>query len=277
MFPTLLIALQQQTVTYVERMPYTGNELLYRNLLFTATGLILVIGFLLVNRMRVIKKKQRSVEIEKEKYKTLLYGILPEKIAEEFIETGHVEARRHEQVSVMFTDFAGFTQYAESIKPMELVQDLDAVFSMFDSIIQKRKVEKIKTIGDSYMCCAGLPDDSPTHAEDLLDVALDFLEFIQIFRKMKAAEGKNFPDIRIGMHSGPVVASIIGVSKSAYDIWGDTVNLAQRMELASESGKINITQQMYELVKDKFVCVPRGMQEAKGKGNIPMYFVEGRK
>jgi|GEM_PF-1881668 len=250
-------------------------ELVDSRLLFLLSAVAFTSSILLYTRIKLIAKKQILLNEQKNKYKRLLFSILPEKVARELSTTGHVEAKRHEEVTVLFTDFAGFTQYAENIRPMLLVRDLDEIFSMFDSIIINQNVEKIKTIGDSYMCASGLPEPSPTHAEDMVRVALEFLEFITIYRRIKKHNGVDFPDIRIGIHTGPVVAGIIGVSKTAYDIWGDTVNVAQRMEMNSESGKINITETLYHKIKHQFVCTKRGQTEVKGKGLMDMYFVEG--
>lgn len=244
------------------------------NILLIMACITLLISLLLYNRIRVVGKKQVMLREEKNRYKKLLQSIFPAKVAAELLDKGHVEAKRHEEVTILFTDFAGFTGYSEKIRPMKLVKDLDEIFSMFDSIILHQNIEKIKTIGDSYMCAAGLPDPSPTHAEDMVRVALEFQEFITIYRNLKKREGTDFPDIRIGLHTGPVVAGVIGVSKTAYDVWGDTVNVAQRMELASETGKINISEALYLKVKDKFNFTPRGMLEAKGKGFMNMYFVD---
>lgn len=246
-------------------------------LALTLAGLALTACTFLYMRIVVVARKQRLLRDEKNRYKKLLLSIFPKQVAAELLEKGHVEAKRHNEVSILFTDFAGFTAYSEKMKPMKLVKELDEIFSMFDSIILHQRVEKIKTIGDSYMCATGLPEPSPTHAEDLVRVALEFAEFVAIYRNIKKKEGVDFPPIRIGLHTGPVVAGVIGVSKTAYDIWGDTVNVAQRMELASEDGRVNISETLFMLVKDKFDVTPRGMVEAKGKGFMNMYFVDGER
>lgn len=252
-----------------ESVAQFGNPLLLA--LACAT---LAVCFLLYMRVRLAAHKQQMLREQKNQYKKLLLSIFPAKVAAELVEKGHVEAKRHEEVSILFTDFAGYTAYSATMRPMQLVRELDEIFSMFDSIILHRNVEKIKTIGDSYLCVAGLPEPSPTHAEDILQVALEFVEFIAVYRHIKKQEGIDFPNIRIGIHTGPVVAGVIGVSKTAYDVWGDTVNVAKRMEQASEDGKINVSEMFYLKIKDKSRFVPRESIEIKGKGLMEMYFVK---
>ena len=157
-----------------------------------------------------------------------------------------------------------------------LVDEIHHCFSAFDNILQKYKIEKIKTIGDSYMCASGLPVPNYTHATDMLHAALEIRDYMLLRKKEKEAKGEIPFLLRIGIHTGSVVAGIVGVKKFAYDIWGDTVNLAARMEQNSEAGKINISGSTYELVKDKFNCNHRGKITAKNKGEIDMYFVEGK-
>lgn len=248
---------------------------------FHTTGILLLMLIatvslvLLYSRIRLIARKNGLLREERNKYKKLLFSLLPDNVALEIIQTGHVEAKRHDKVCILFTDFVGFTSYSETVKPMELVKHLDEIFSMFDSIILHANIEKIKTIGDSYMCVAGLQHEDRNPAEEMLRVALEFREYIRLFRRLKKLEGVDFPDIRIGIHSGPVVAGVIGVTKTAYDVWGDSVNVAQRMETNSEPGKINVSEAVYlQLPANKFRIEPRGLVEIKGKGPMNMYFVE---
>lgn len=222
--------------------------------------------------LEVVAEK-KEVEKQKKRSDDLLLNILPEEVAEELKAKGSAEAQLIGEVTVLFTDFKGFTQLSEKLTPKELVSELNECFSAFDHIMQKYGIEKIKTIGDSYMAAGGLPTMNTTHAIDVVSAALEIQKFMLQHKVKREAEGRLFLDIRIGVHSGPVVAGIVGVKKFAYDIWGDTVNIASRMESSGEPGKVNISGTTFGLVKDKFKCVYRGKIEAKGKGDIDMYFV----
>lgn len=232
-------------------------------------GLVGVLIFLFVvlrQRNKISKARKRSDE--------LLLNILPEEVAEELKEKGSAEAKYFNEVTVMFTDFKGFTQISEKLTPSELVEVIDTCFKAFDNIIGKHKIEKIKTIGDAYMCAGGLPLSNSTHAENVVSAALEIQKFMNEHLNQRQNEGKEGFEIRIGIHTGPVVAGIVGIKKFAYDIWGDTVNIASRMESSGETGKVNISGRTYDLVKDKFKCQYRGKIQAKNKGEIDMYFVE---
>jgi guanylate cyclase len=205
---------------------------------------------------------------------SLLLNILPKEIAEELKANGKAEAKHFDEVTVMFTDFKNFTQIAEKLSPTELVAEIDMIFDAFDNIISKHNIEKIKTIGDSYMCAGGIPVPNKTHAVDVVNAGIEIQQFIQQHIEKRITEGKDPFEIRIGIHSGPVVAGIVGKIKFAYDIWGDTVNLASRMESSGEPGRINISGPTYELVKDQFHCTHRGKIKAKNKGEVDMYFVD---
>ena len=209
-----------------------------------------------------------------ERSEDLLHNILPEEIADELKAKGSADARHFDAVTVMFTDFKGFTKLSEKLSPTELVAEIDTLFKAFDNIISKYNIEKIKTIGDSYMCAGGLPVANITHAADIVNAAIDIRQFMQRHHEQRMSEHKLHFEIRIGIHTGPVVAGIVGDKKFSYDIWGDTVNTASRMESSGEAGKVNISGATYELVKEYFNCTYRGKIKAKNKGEIDMYFVE---
>lgn len=231
-----------------------------------------VVGF----AQDITEKKQLldDLRVEKEKSDFLLSNILPDEVAEELKAKGKADAKQFESATVLFTDFKGFTQISEKLSPTELIGAINECFSAFDHITQKYGVEKIKTIGDSYMAAGGIPTSNQTHAFDVVSAALEIQEFMNKHRVKKQSEGKLFFEIRIGVHTGTIVAGIVGVRKFAYDIWGDTVNTASRMESSGEIGKVNISETTYNLVKDKFKCEYRGKIQAKNKGDINMYFVE---
>lgn len=234
-------------------------------------------GFAVVLVFAGIFFRQRNkIKVAKKRSDELLLNILPEETAEELKETGTAKAKKFDLVSVMFTDFKNFTQASELLSPEELVKEIDACFSAFDTIITKYGIEKIKTIGDAYMCASGLPAEKSSHAEDIINAGLEMQAYIEKNKKEKISQNKIYFELRLGIHSGPVVAGVVGTKKFAYDIWGDAVNTASRMESSGEIGKVNISGSTYELVKDKFNCVHRGKIQAKNKGEIDMYFVEPR-
>ena len=234
-----------------------------------------VVGF----AMDITEKKilLEDLKHEKEKSEQLLYNILPEEVARELKAKGDVDAKYFESVTVMFTDFKGFTQLSEQLPPAELVREIHTCYKAFDEIITRNRIEKIKTIGDSYMCAGGLPVANTSHASDVVRGALEIKEFMADYLNERKKKNKPLFEIRIGVNTGPVVAGIVGVKKFAYDIWGDTVNIASRMESSGEAGKVNISNNTYALVRDHFACIHRGKIHDKNKGEIDMYFVEGRR
>lgn len=213
---------------------------------------------------------ERTFELQKEKQKTenLLLNILPYEVAEELKENGSSEAKYYDEVTVLFTDFVNFTQSSEKMGAEKMLVELNECFTAFDLIMEKHGLEKIKTIGDAYLAVCGVPIKNQNHAYQTVLVALDIIEFIEERKKTNP----DVLDIRIGINSGSLIAGIVGVKKFAYDIWGDTVNTAARMEQNSEKGKINISESTYQLVKDKIVCEYRGKIHTKGKGEMDMYF-----
>lgn len=237
-----------------------------------ALFLIGLLAFGLFRRNRLISRTKRMIEIERNRSDELLLNILPEQTATELKNYGRVEAKKHEEVSVLFSDFKGYTNYAEDLLPEMLVKSISFYFSEFDNITEKYGLEKIKTIGDAYMCAGGLPYPDSDHAKNTVLAAQEMIEFVASVKKDLTKEYANF-DIRIGISSGPVVAGVVGSKKFAYDIWGDTVNVASRMESMSEVGKINISELTYDLVKSAFECEDRGEFDIKNRGKLNMYFV----
>lgn len=224
---------------------------------------------------KAVSTAERLLAAEHAASEKLLLNILPAEIARELKENGSSEPRYYASTTVCFTDFEGFTQIAESMSPKELVGELDRCFSYFDSLMHRYKIEKLKTIGDSYMFAGGIPLQNQTHAVDCVMVALEIQAFMNQMKEIKSSQGLPYWQLRLGIHSGNLIAGVIGENKFAYDVWGDTVNTASRCESAGISGQINISKATYELVKDFFECEYRGAIAAKNKGNIDMYFVHG--
>jgi class 3 adenylate cyclase len=238
----------------------------------TALSLIFVavLAFNSYKRYKYIQKTSQIIKEEKDRSENLLLNILPQETATELKEHGTVKARRIDGVTVLFTDFIGFTQYAEHESPERMVQSIDYYFKQFDEITTKHNLEKIKTIGDSYMCAGGLHSES-SQAKDVVEAAL---EMIDIIDQVKDSETELIHfDMRVGVHTGPVVAGIVGTKKWQYDIWGDTVNIASGMEANSISGKVNISDATYNQVKNAFNVEYRGEIEIKNRGPMKMYFV----
>jgi class 3 adenylate cyclase/Tfp pilus assembly protein PilF len=217
----------------------------------------------------------RAISREKKTSENLLLNILPSDTAEELKEHGKVQAKKFESVSVLFTDFKDFTRHSSSLTPENLVRSVDYYFSKFDEIIGKHGLEKIKTMGDSYMCAGGLHFHQDDHALKMMQASFEMVQIMEDARN--DSENIMAYDIRIGVNSGPVVAGVVGTKKFAYDIWGDTVNVAARMESNSERGKINISQNTYALIKDRYDCEYRGEIEVKNKGMMKMYYVNKAK
>jgi class 3 adenylate cyclase len=213
------------------------------------------------------RKKNKIIEEERARSEDLLLNILPVAVAEELKAKGTSTARLYNEATVLFSDFKGFTNISNQLSPQELVKELDECFKAFDQIVEKHGLEKIKTIGDAYMCAAGLPEESADHATRTIKAALEMQEWLA------NTPNRALKEARIGVHTGPVIAGVVGARKFAYDIWGLTVNVAARMESQSEPGQVNISQSTYEKVKDSFALSPRGKLPAKGIGEVEMYFV----
>lgn len=217
-----------------------------------------------------------QVADEKEKSDRLLRNILPDRIIMELKNTGRSPARRLEDVSILFADFVNFSRATREIEPARLIEDLGTFFERFDYISKKYGIEKIKTIGDSYMCAGGIPDYYPNHAVDICLLALEIKSFVYGIRefRLEVDEG-DYWNIRIGIHTGPLMGGVIGVHRFAYDVWGETVNIASRIESSGEPGRINISGDLYERVKDFFQCEFRGDIAVKNMAPVPMYFLNG--
>lgn len=256
-----------------------GNQRARNGLIVSiATGIGLIMLSLLAlamyRRNQYMQKTQKIIKEEQARSKDLLLNILPRQTAAELLEKGKVTAKKFESVSVLFTDFVGFTKYAEILEPEQLVQGMDFYYGHFDSIMEKFGLEKIKTVGDSYMCAGGIPDPDSDHAVKIVQAAQEIVAFVEKAKEDRENKKIRF-DIRIGINSGPLVAGVVGTKKFAYDIWGDTVNVASRMESNSEAGKINISENTYNLVKDHFDCEARGALAIKNHGKMKMYYVNG--
>jgi len=275
------MALDREKTNTALREAELAKTRTFRNALLGGAVLLILLVGLLFNRNRLraranrlLTAKNETIERERQRADTLLQNILPEKTAEELKTNGTVKPVYYELVTVLFSDFKNFTTIAEKMSPEALVRELDECFRLFDAIVERHGLEKIKTIGDAYMCAGGLPEPNQTHAMDTVRAALEMQQGLQALGKQKAAAGKPFFEMRIGIHSGPVVAGVVGSHKFAYDIWGDTVNTAARLEQGGEPGKVNISETTWEKVRAEFDCTFRGKLPSKNKGEIAMYFVQ---
>jgi class 3 adenylate cyclase len=230
-------------------------------------------GYSLENYSRSDFINNRLIQSERLKSEKLLLNVLPESIADELKRSTDTIAESFESITILFADIVGFTKFSSSTSPKELVDLLNQIFSMFDEIVDRYGAEKIKTIGDAYMVAGGLPQRSDNHAEAIACLALDMRETLDQFN----INAKQDFNIRIGIHTGPVVAGVIGIRKFSYDIWGDSVNTASRMESHGISGQIQVTNATYAILKDTFIFEKRGEIEVKGKGKMKTYFLQGRK
>jgi class 3 adenylate cyclase len=254
-----------------------------RNILLLAVAFVLLLATLFYFRFRAKRRmadelthKNRLIEEEQKRSNTLLLNILPPAIADELKARNKVAARKYEQATVMFVDFKGFTNVAEQLSPERLVEELDLCFSNFDRIISQYKIEKIKTVGDAYICASGLSDMNASPS-DMVKAALEIQDFLLGLKAERLGQGLPFFEARVGIHIGAVVAGVVGAKKFAYDIWGDTVNTAARMEEACDPGRVNVSEDAYWLTKYEFEWQHRGKIAAKNKGTMDMYYVTGIK
>jgi len=255
-----------------------------RNFFLGLAGVALIIALGLLSRFlsirshnRVLEEKNKIIERERERSENLLLNILPKVIADELKQRGSAQAREYDLASVLFADFEGFSKKSKTMSPEELIRDLDYCFKAFDGIATRHGLEKIKTIGDSYMCAGGLPQPDPQHPYRMVEAALDMQAFLDKWKAERQAEGRTFFEARIGIHTGPLIAGVVGAKKFAFDIWGDTVNVAARMESSSEAGRINISQATYDRIQDRFACSYRGKVPVKNLGEFDMYYVEANR
>ena len=225
------------------------------------------------NQRTLIQQQHQQLEKERQKSENLLLNILPRSIAQRLKESQSVIADHFQSTSVLFTDIVGFTKLSENLTPSELVQFLNQIFSSFDNLVEKYQLEKIKTVGDAYMVAGGFPEPRSDHAEAIADLALEMRESLA---KFHTGENQTVC-MRTGIHTGPAVAGVIGIKKFIYDVWGDTVNTASRMESHGIGGQIQVSHATYKVLKDKYILKKRGMIEIKGKGRMMTYFLQGKK
>jgi len=223
----------------------------------------------------IIQERTEELMSEKEKTDSLLANVLPRDTADEIMSKGKATKQKYNFVTVLFSDIEGFTKIAEEVNPEILIDELDNFFFYFDSVVEKYNIEKIKTIGDAYMCAGGIPHANRTNPIEVDLAALEMLEYMNRLKKEQTQRGIKLWDIRIGIHTGTVIAGVVGQKKLSYDIWGDTVNTASRMESSGMPGRINISGVTHEYVKDFFICEYRGKMPVKYKGDLDMYFIKG--
>ena len=221
----------------------------------------------------VLAEKNKIIEAERERSENLLLNILPAAIADELKVKGVASTQLYKKATVMFVDFKGFSRIAQQLSAKQLVAELDHAFKHFDGIIERHGLEKIKTIGDEYMCAGGLPTESEIHAKQMVNAALEIQDFLAKWNSEKKKKKQPVFEARIGIHTGPLIAGVVGSKKFAYDVWGDTVNVASRMESKSEAGKVNISSTTFSYIKNDFVCEYRGKVPAKNVGEVEMYYV----
>lgn len=241
-----------------------------RNQWTIMVGTFVILG-LTIGILLLLYRFYKKIDKEKRVSESLLLNILPSETAKELKQNGKVEAVKLDEVTVLFTDFVQFTRAAENTNPAQLVKSIDYYFKGFDQITMKYDLEKIKTIGDSYMCACGLPTLNPAHARQVVLAAKEMIDFVN--NELRNTDDLNHFEIRIGIHTGPVVAGIVGIKKWQYDIWGDTVNIASRMEANSTAGRINLSESTYQKIKDEFPCEYRGEIKVKNHDSVKMYFL----
>ncbi len=269
------LELQLQIIETQRADDYTDFLLVVGGLL----AMIVIMGFygFFVFRKANIKLAQKNKEVvqERKNVEAMLTNILPEEIVQELQEKGKAQPRQFKHTTVMFTDFEGFTRISEQMPPEELVQELNTCFLVFDTIVEKYNLEKIKTIGDAYLCVGGVPSPNNEHPTNAVKAAMEMQTYMRKRYEEKTAQRIPYWKMRVGIHSGQLIAGVVGKNKFVYDIWGDTVNTASRLETGCEPGKINISGVTHRHVRHLFDCTYRGAIPSKNKHRIEMYFVEG--
>ena len=259
------------------KLPDKLVKLLFLLNILSVTFLIFFLLRFSVNQNEIVKEELKQEQIllaaEREKSEKLLLNVLPVSIAKRLKEGETVIANEYEEAAILFADIVGFTTISQHITPATLVENLNKIFTHFDSLAEKFGLEKIKTIGDSYMAASGLNKDNREHISNIADLALAMKADIKKF----SLDGKTACDVRVGIHAGPVIAGVIGVKKFSYDIWGDAVNTASRMESSGEPGKIQVSEKIYDSIKNSYECEYRGQTEIKGKGLMKLYFLMNKK
>jgi class 3 adenylate cyclase len=224
---------------------------------------------------QLVQSRTEELKDEKERTESLLANVLPKGTADEIMSKGKATKKKFNFATVLFSDIQGFTRIAEEVNPEILIDELDKFFFYFDNVVEKYNIEKIKTIGDAYMCAGGIPKKNRTNPIEVILAAIEMQEFMENHKQEQKERGQIYWDIRIGLHTGTVIAGVVGQKKLSYDIWGDTVNTASRMESSGEAGKINISGTTYEYAREFFICEYRGKMPVKYKGELDMYFVNG--
>lgn len=247
-----------------------------RNIIILSLLFILIFAVALWSRLRFVSRSKKQLQVEKDRSEKLLLNILPAEIAEELKQNGSVNAKDFNLASILFTDFKSFTQTAESMSPQDLVEEINVCFKAFDEITEFYKIEKIKTIGDAYMAAGGIPVPEKNSLLNIVLAGLEMQEFVTKRKLENDILNKPSFEMRLGIHAGPIVAGIVGIKKFQYDVWGDTVNTASRLESNGMVGRVNISESLYQHIKDLdiFTFEYRGKIDVKGKGEINMYFVE---